>query len=190
MFQVISNLGDTMTQTTYRLLVLVLGLIVVPSVAATTLTGVSIVLDGGGTTINVTGCTWSFTDLKWDSGGGWLSVTDLTVSGSPTLAYAFSKNYTDLSGYYTCQTFPYGEMSNAAVTPARYTILAYTVILPLFGGLFLLAILVPLVVGLGQVLGWVGEVDWSIILQGMAFLAVGAIIAAALTIGLTKLAGG
>lgn len=54
-------------------------------------------------------CTWTFTALGWDSGGDWLYVQDLTTTSYPFVD-AFTKNYTNLTGYYTCESFPYVGM--------------------------------------------------------------------------------
>jgi len=76
------------------------------AVSATTFTGASIVLNGSSATINVSECTWTFSELSWDGGGDWLYVQDLTTSNYPYLD-SFTKNYTNLSGYYNCGSFPY-----------------------------------------------------------------------------------
>lgn len=84
------------------------------SAAAVTFTGAAIVLDGGGAVINVTSCTWTFTDMLWDSGGDWLYIKDHTVASNPSITTAMTYNYTELSGYYNCDSFPYHEIIGSA----------------------------------------------------------------------------
>ena len=52
--------------------------------------------------------------MSWDSGGNWLYLEAHTVSSNPSITDPITYNYSELSGYYDCDTFPYQVWSGSA----------------------------------------------------------------------------
>ena len=115
-------------------------LALIPIVSAVTFTGGTIELSEAGATINVSTCTWSFTSMQWDDQGGWLYIEDLTSLGSPTVLVSSTKNYTELSGDYTCASFPYGSYIHSSVEEIDDSTNTFLDTLILFGGLLSIVI--------------------------------------------------
>jgi hypothetical protein len=84
-------------------------ILVLPLVSATDFSG-NITLSAAPANITLADCVWNFYALQ--SGDDWLYVQGLTVTGSKTIDYEITKNYTDLQGEYSCTSFPYPTFSD------------------------------------------------------------------------------
>ncbi len=134
-----------------------LALFLLPVVSATTMTGVVIDLDGS--SVNLTGCTWDFTELSWDDGGDWLYVDSLQVPG--LINYDITQNFTTLVGDYSCASFPYPSFSE---TKSNFAIDEFTTGMNTSLGVIVsFFALIAMVVVLGIVLTMfaAGKIDWN-----------------------------
>lgn len=103
-------------------------------VNAITLTDTTIILNGS--SVDISGCTWEFTEIKWDIGGNWLYVESLNVDNPNVPGH--TNNYSALTAAYTCTSFPYSV--DWHVTDANNSFLNSLLIVASMFALFIVAL--------------------------------------------------
>lgn len=140
-------------------LLVFLALFLFPVVSAVTMEDIVIDLDGS--SVNLTGCSWDFSELTWDDGGDWLYVEGLTVSGSKVITYSITENFTTLVGDYSCASFPYPSFSDSK---SGHAIDEFTTGMNASLGVivsFFALIAMVVVLGLVITMFAAGKIDWN-----------------------------